>query len=90
MRINSKALALASGLVAATTFSICALAVALAPGATMTFLGWVLHLDLSGMARTLTFSSFCGGLLLFSAFIAACTGTTAALYNRLAAGRAVA
>jgi small-conductance mechanosensitive channel len=37
---------------------------------------------LSGMARSISVSSFIGGLVVFSVFVAACVGTAAWLYNR--------
>ena len=82
MGINTRALACASGLVAAATFVICGLFVAVAPGTTSAFFGWVFHIDLSGMARSISVSSFIGGLVVFSVFVAACVGTAAWLYNR--------
>ena len=84
MAVQSKALGMAAGLVAGATFLICALAVVVSPGSTMAFLGWVLHIDLSTMARPITAASFCGGLILFSAFIGVCAMLTGQLYNRFA------
>ncbi|HKY96478.1 MAG TPA: DUF5676 family membrane protein [Gemmatimonadaceae bacterium] len=82
MGINSRALGLASGLVAAATFVVCGLMVAVAPGATSSFLGWVLHIDFSTMARPISVSNFAGGLVVFSAFVGLCIAAAAALYNR--------
>ena len=63
MRIDPRALCLATGLTAAVLFVVCAAWVALAPvAATQTF-SFLLHLDLSGMARTLIWTSFFGGLV---------------------------
>jgi len=81
--INSRALGTSAGLIAAITFVICGVLVALAPGTTSAFFGWVLHIDLSSMARPISVASFIGGLILFSAFVGLCVGLTSALYNRL-------
>lgn len=87
MPINAKALGAAAGLVAGATFVICALAVAVAPGSASAFLGWVLHIDLTMMARQVTVASLVGGLILFSGFVGICVALTGQLYNRLAARR---
>lgn len=82
MGINTRALGLASGLVAAATFVVCGLMVAVAPGATSSFFGWMFHIDLSGMARTISVSSFIGGLIVFSVLVGICVAAAAWLYNR--------
>lgn len=89
MRVDSKALGASAGLIAAATFVICGVLVAIAPGATSAFFGWVLHIDLSAMARPITIASFFGGLILFSAFVGVCVGLTAKLYNRFTRKAAV-
>lgn len=62
MTFDSQALGLAGGATAALVYTLCAAAVALAPGATTAFLGYVAHLDLGGLARPLTWLSYCVGL----------------------------
>ena len=83
MRVEAKAVGIASAIIAGATFVLCALAVAVAPGSTSGLLGWVLHIDLSSMARQVTWGNFIGGLVLFSAFVGLCVGLTAKLYNWL-------
>lgn len=63
MRLNARAFGTAAGAVAALLFTICALAVAAAPGPTTAFAGYLVHMDLSGMSRTVTLGSFVGGLI---------------------------
>lgn len=87
MRLDSKALALAAGGAAAIWFAICALFVAIAPGATSTFFGYVLHLDLTAIARPLTWSSFAGGLVAVASGAAIFVAFVGSTYNRLARGR---
>jgi hypothetical protein len=84
MRINIRALGLASGVIAAATFVVCGLLVAVAPSATMSAFGWVLHVDLSGIARPIYVSNFIGGLIMFSAFVGICIAAVGWLYNRFA------
>ena len=85
MRLDTKAIALAAGGVGALWFVICALFVAIAPDATAAVIGFVLHYPIAA-PRPLSLGSFIGGLLLFSAWIAAFFGLIGWLYNRLEGG----
>jgi len=83
MRLNARAFGLAAGATAAVLFTACSLAVAVAPTATTAFFGHLIHMDLSGLPRTLTFSSFIGGLFAWTLGTALAFGLAAAIYNRL-------
>jgi hypothetical protein len=85
MKLNVRALSFASGIVAAASYIVCALAVAIAPGLTSRFFSFVFHIDLTGLSRAITWASFFGGMLLFSVGEAVLVGLTAWCYNRLAA-----
>jgi hypothetical protein len=84
MRLDPRAFGVAAGIVAAVLFSICALAVAIAPGPTTALASYLIHLDLSGISRTLTLGSFVGGLAIWTLGTAVSFGCAAAIYNRLA------
>lgn len=84
MRLDIRAFAFAGGIAAAILFVICAAAVALAPQATTAFAGELIHADLSGIARTLTWGSFILGLVVWTAGTALTCGFVAATYNRFA------
>jgi hypothetical protein len=84
MRLKPKALFLASGIVAAVSYVICALAVAVAPDPTARFFSYVFHIDLTGLSRSISWGGFFGGVLSFSIVSAALVGLTAWTYNRLA------
>ena len=83
MKLQPRAFGLAAGAAAVVLFVMCAVVVAIAPGSTTAFASYLIHMDLSGMTRTLTLGSFVGGLM--SWFV----GTTltfwfvASVYNRL-------
>jgi membrane protein YqaA with SNARE-associated domain len=83
MRLDVRAFGTAAGIVAAVLFTICALAVAIFPGPTTALASYLIHLDLSGMSRTMTFGSFVGGLVIWSLGTAIVFGSAAAIYNRL-------
>lgn len=82
MKIEPKAFGLAAGAVAAILFTLCALAVALAPAPTTAVLSALIHLDLSNIARPLTWANFVGGLVGWSVGTAAAFAIAAAFYNR--------
>ena len=80
--INSRALATSAGIVVATTFAICGAFVAFAPGAVTSLFGWILHIDISTMARPISLTSYVGGLVLFAAFVWLVVAGVSTLYNR--------
>lgn len=60
MKLDIRALAIAAAVVAAALFLICAFFVAVAPKETTAFAGHLIHADLSGISRSLTWASFFG------------------------------
>ena len=85
MRLDALAFGFAAGVTAAVLFVVCALAVAVAPDATTAFAGTLIHLDLSGVTRTLTVASFLGGLVSWWLGTTLTFWLVGAIYNRLAA-----
>jgi len=83
MRLNTRAFGMAAGATAAVLFTVCSLALAVAPDATTAFFGYLVHMDLSGLPRTLTFGSFIGGLVAWMLGTTITFGLAAAIYNRL-------
>jgi hypothetical protein len=66
-------------------FAVCAFFVAIAPGETSALFSYVMHVDLTGLARHITWASFFGGLLIFSLVMALHVGVAGWLYNVLSA-----
>ena len=89
MKLDARAFGLAAGVAAAVLFLFCAVAVAIAPEATTAFAGHLIHVDLSGITRTLTLGSVIGGLVCWFAGTALAFWFVAAVYNRLEGRRAV-
>jgi hypothetical protein len=83
MRLDTRAFAIAAGATAAVLFTICALAVAIAPGSTTAMFGYLVHMDLSALPRTLTLASFVGGLICWTVGTALTFALVATIYNRL-------
>lgn len=83
---NVRALTITGIVVAAAIYIICATFVAAAPDTAATIGGYIFHMDLSGVGRTLTWGGGVIGLVVFTAFIALVCGASGSLYNRLARG----
>ena len=87
MRLHAPILSFAAGCVAAIGYTLCAVAVAVAPRATTAVLSTVIHLDLASLGRPLTWGSFLAGLLFWWLLAAGALGLTAVLYNYLIRGQ---
>jgi hypothetical protein len=83
MKLDTRAFAIAAGITAAVLFLLCAIAVAIAPGPTTAFFGYIVHMDVSGMRRELTLASFVVGLIAWTLGTALTFGFAATIYNRL-------
>ena len=84
MKLHVWPLAGAVGIVTAVLFAICAFFVAIAPEATMAFFSYLLHVDLTGLARPITWAGFFAGVLGVGLGMALAAGVAAWLYNRIA------
>ena len=89
MRLDARAFGAAAGMVAAALFTICALAVAVVPDQTTGLASYLIHMDLSGMTRTMTFGRFIGGLVIWTLGTGVTFGAVAEVYNLLVARSAV-
>ena len=81
MALNVRAFAIAVGTVIALAFSVCAFFFAIAPEATAAFIGYLLHINLSGLARRLSWSSYFVGVLAVGAWAGLWAAIAAGLYN---------
>jgi hypothetical protein len=82
MRLDSRAFGLAAGAIAAALFTLCALAVAIAPTWTTAVASTLIHLDLTGIARTITWGSYFAGLVCWSIGTGLVFAAVGGLYNR--------
>ena len=62
MEIKSSAFGIAVGIVVAAAFTICSLFVAVAPEATAEFIGYLLHINLAGLTRSISWASYFAGV----------------------------
>ena len=84
MRVNERRLGLAAAVVAALSYTLCALLVALAPGGTTGSFGFVLHLSVGDVAREISWTSYAIGVVVFSVVVGAHAWAVGWTYNRFA------
>ena len=81
MRLDVRAFALAVGVSVAGAFSFCAFFVAIAPEATAEFIDYLLHINLTGLSRPISWGSYLAGVLALAIWTALWASVAAALYN---------
>jgi hypothetical protein len=84
MRLDVREFGIAAGLTAAVLFILCATAVAISPGSTTSVASFLIHMDLSGMSRSITWGSFLGGLVAWTVGTGLTFALAGWLYNRFA------
>ena len=84
--LSPAALGYATGTISAVLFTLCALSVAIAPRATVASIAFMLHLDLTGLVRPVTWSGYAAGLLCITIGTALAFAAASALYNRFVRG----
>lgn len=83
MKLNPKAFAIAAGVAAAVVSAACALIVAIAPEFATALFSDVVHLDLTGLARNVSWGNFVGGLVFWGLGAALVFAFGAWVYNRM-------
>ena len=83
MKLNVRGFSIAVGAVLAAAFSVCAFFVAVAPEATPAFLGYLLHINLAGLTRPLSWPSYFAGVLAVGVWTGLWAAVVAGLYNFL-------
>ncbi|BAZ03158.1 hypothetical protein NIES37_71710 (plasmid) [Tolypothrix tenuis PCC 7101] len=83
-KLNTRSLSLATAIITGLVYILCILFVAIAPKAAMAFFSYVLHMDLTNIARVITWGSFIVGLLFWTVGTALYAALIARLYNSFA------
>jgi hypothetical protein len=81
MKLNVWGFGLAVGAVVAAAFTICAFFVATAPQATTEFIGYLLHINLTGLSRPISWPSYIAGVLSVGLWTGLWAVAAAKLYN---------
>ena len=85
--LNARAFGFAAATIAGVLTTICALGLAIAPQGTTTLASTLIHLDLSEMSRSLTWSGYLTGLIAWTIGAGFIFWAAAALYNRFSGGK---
>jgi 2TM family of unknown function (DUF5676) len=83
MKVKVPAFGLAVGFVVSAAFTICSLFVAVAPEATAEFIGYLLHIDIAGLTRPISWVSYFAGVLGLGIWTGLWAAAAAKLYNLL-------
>jgi len=81
--LSVRSLFLATAITTGIAYLVCVLFLTVAPQATMAFFSYVLHANLSGIIRSVTWGSFIVGLLVWSVGTGLYAAFVARLYNKL-------
>lgn len=82
-KLSGRSLSIATAIITGLVYTICILFVALTPQTAMAFFRYILHADLTSLARTVTWGNFIGGLIFWSVGTALYAALVARLYNSL-------
>jgi len=83
LRLGVRSLFLATAITTGIAYLVCILFLTVAPQATMAFFSYVLHANLSGITRSVTWGSFIVGFFVWSVGTGLYAALVARLYNKL-------
>lgn len=83
MEIKASAFGLSVGIVVAAGFTICAFFVAVAPEATAAVIGYLLHINLAALTRSISWASYFAGVLAVAIWTGLWVAAAAQIYNLL-------
>jgi uncharacterized protein DUF5676 len=81
MELKASAFGLAVGIVVAVGFTVCAFFVAVAPEATAAVIGYLLHINLAGLSRSISWASYFAGVLAVAIWTGLWAAAAAKIYN---------
>lgn len=81
MKLNVWGFGFAVGAVIAAAFTICAFFVAIAPQATTELIGYLLHINLSGLSRPMSWASYITGVVGVGLWVGLWAAAAAKFYN---------
>lgn len=84
MKLNTIAIANATGIVTAVLFTLCALLLVMAPAAAYAAFSFLLHANVGGIAYAMSWGVYFGGLIVWVVVAWLVAASLASLYNRLA------
>lgn len=82
MKLDVRSLFIATAAITGVVYAICFLSIVIAPQTTMTFISYIIHMDLTNLGLWVSWGSFIVGLLFWSLGTALYAALIAWLYNR--------
>ena len=81
MELKASAFGLAVAIVVAASFTVCSFFVAVAPEATAAVIGYLLHINLTGLSRSISWASYFAGVVGLSIWSGLWAAVAAKIYN---------
>lgn len=81
MKLKASAFGLAVGIVAAAAFTVCSFFVAVVPESTADFIGYLLHINLAGLTRAISWASYFAGVVGIGIWTGLWAAAAAKIYN---------
>ena len=81
MELKASAFGFAVAIVVAAAFTVCSFFVAVAPEATAELIGYLLHINLTGLTRSISWASYFAGVVGIAVWTGLWAGAAAKIYN---------
>ena len=81
MKLKASAFGLAVAIVVAASFTVCSFFVAIAPEATAELIGYLLHINLAGLSRSISWASYFAGVVGLGIWTGLWASAAAKIYN---------
>ena len=81
MKLKASAFGLAVAIVVAASFTVCSFFVAVAPEATAAVIGYLLHINLAGLSRSISWASYFAGVVGLGIWSGLWAAVAAKIYN---------
>ena len=85
MKLKASSFGVAVGIVGSAAFTICSFFVAVAPEATAEFIGFLLHINLTGLSRSISWESYFAGVIGLGVWSGLLAAAAVRIYNLLIA-----
>ena len=81
MKLKVSAFGLAVAIVVTASFTVCSFFVAVAPEATAEWIGYLLHINLTGLSRSISWASYLAGVVALAVWTGLWAAAAAKIYN---------
>ena len=81
MKLKVSAFGLAVAIVVTASFTVCSFFVAVTPEATAELIGYLLHINLTGLSRSISWASYFAGVVAIAVWTGLWAAAAAKIYN---------